>query len=168
MEKSSASAPRTNKDRRIVFLSSKKPGAARQAMRSSWHRCGCLARRLEAGSGWFADYPAASSFINLLSCSSAPALNLGGFCDRAVDAKMRRALRLQERDPAAANESWAEIDRALTDRALWVFLYTLHNGDFVSKRVGNYQHHPLWVPSSLSFGSGSYVLGLVGSVSPSQ
>ena len=97
-----------------------------------------------AGSGWFADYPAASSFINLLSCASAPALNLGGFCDRAVDAKMRRALRLQERDPAAANESWAEIDRALTDRAPWVFLYTLHNGDFVSKRVGNYQHHPLW------------------------
>ena len=69
---------------------------------------------------------------------------MGRFCDRAIDAKIRRALRLQERDPAAANESWAELDRALTDRAPWVSLYTPYKGDFVSKRVGNYQHHPLW------------------------
>jgi YVTN family beta-propeller protein len=96
------------------------------------------------GQGWIADYPAASTFINILSCSSPSYLNLGHFCDRAIDAKIRRALKLQERDPAAANESWAAIDRDLTDQAPLVFLYTQYSPAFVSKRVGNYQDHPLW------------------------
>ncbi len=107
--------------------------SALEAPRAPWHL---------AGDGWFADYPAASNFISLLSCSAH--FNLGRFCDRAIDARIRRALRLQERDPAAANASWAALDRDLTDRAPWVFLYTPYSGDFVSKRVGNYQYHPLW------------------------
>jgi peptide/nickel transport system substrate-binding protein len=68
---------------------------------------------------------------------------VGHFCDKTIDAKIRRALKLQERDPAA-NESWAALDRELTDRAPWAFLYTESTTGFVSKRVGNYQHHPLW------------------------
>jgi peptide/nickel transport system substrate-binding protein len=95
-----------------------------------------------AGSAWLADYPAASNFITLASCSHPE--NHGDFCDREIDATIRRALRLQERDPAAASESWAAIDRELTDRAPWVFLYTQSSANFVSKRVGNYQYHPLW------------------------
>jgi YVTN family beta-propeller protein len=95
-----------------------------------------------AGSAWFADYPAASTFIKLLGCSSA--FNSGHFCDRAVDSRIRRALRLQTARPVAANESWAELDRDLTDRAAWISLYTPYRADFVSKRVGNYQHHPVW------------------------
>jgi YVTN family beta-propeller protein len=109
------------------FTAVERPGA-------SWH---------VSVSGWSADYPAASIFISsLLSCSSH--FNWGRFCDRAIDAKARRALQLQERDPAAANRSWAEIDRDLTDLAPWVPLYTQYGADFVSTRVGNYQHHPLW------------------------
>lgn len=108
------------------FTASQRPGASWQIV----------------GNGWFADYSAASNFINVLSCSSYN--NLGRFCDRAIDAKIRRALKLQERDPAAANESWAAIDRELTDQAPRVFLYTQYSADFVSKRVGNYQHHPVW------------------------
>jgi YVTN family beta-propeller protein len=108
------------------FSAVTRPGA-------SWHL---------AGTGWFADSPAASNFINLLSCSSND--NWGRFCEAAIDAKIRRALRLQERDPAAANDAWAALDRDLTDRAPWIFLYTPHSEVFVSKRVGNYQHHPLW------------------------
>jgi YVTN family beta-propeller protein len=104
-----------------------------EASGASWHL---------AGSGWFADSPAASNFINLFSCS-AP-YNIGRFCDSAIDVEIRRALRLQERNPAAANESWAALDRELTERAPWIFLYTPYSEDFVSKRVGNYQHHPLW------------------------
>jgi peptide/nickel transport system substrate-binding protein len=61
-----------------------------------------------------------------------------------MDRRIRRALRLQERDSAAANESWAALDRDLTDQAPWVSLYTPSSSDFVSTRVGNYQHHPLW------------------------
>jgi peptide/nickel transport system substrate-binding protein len=94
-----------------------------------------------AWSGWSMDYPAPSNFITLLSCS--PGFNLGHFCDRAIDAKIRRALHLQERDPSAASESWAALDREPTDRAPWVPLVTPYSGDFLSKRVGNYQHHPL-------------------------
>jgi peptide/nickel transport system substrate-binding protein len=97
-----------------------------------------------AGGGWFADYSAASNFMNLLECSSPRSFNMGRFCDPAIDAKIRRALRLQERNPAAANVTWAGIDRELTDKAPWVPLHTPYSRDFVSKRVGNYQHHPLW------------------------
>jgi peptide/nickel transport system substrate-binding protein len=104
--------------------------AAVQAPGASWQ---------VAGAGWLADYPAASQFIQLLSCSFP--FNLGHFCDRAIDAKINRALELQERDPAAANESWAALDRELTDQAPWVTLYSFNSADFVSKRVGNYQYH---------------------------
>jgi YVTN family beta-propeller protein len=93
------------------------------------------------GSGWLADYPAASQFIQLLACSNF--FNLGHFCDQAVDAKITRALELQESDPAAANESWAALDRELTDQAPWVTLYNFNSADFLSERVGNYQHHPI-------------------------
>jgi YVTN family beta-propeller protein len=94
--------------------------------------------------GYFviADYPAASAFITRLSC--AHHFNVGRFCDRPIDAKISHALRLQERDPASANESWAALDRELTDQAPWVFLYTESTTGFVSKRVGNYQYHPFW------------------------
>jgi hypothetical protein len=30
------------------------------------------------------------------------------------------------------------------DQAIWVSTYTPRNTDLVSKRVGNYQHHPLF------------------------
>jgi peptide/nickel transport system substrate-binding protein len=109
--------------------------SAVEAPGASWH---------VAGTGWFADSPAASNFINVLSCSSP--VNWGRFCDEAIDAEINRALQLQQRDPAVANDSWAALDRELTDRAPWIFLYTPHSADFVSKRVGNYQHHPLWGP----------------------
>jgi YVTN family beta-propeller protein len=101
----------------------------------SWHSAGYFV---------IADYPAASAFITRLSC--AHHFNLGRFCDRAIDAKIRRTLRLQERDPAAANASWSALDRELTDQAPWVFLYTESTTGFVSKRVGNYQYHPFWGP----------------------
>jgi YVTN family beta-propeller protein len=100
---------------------------------ASWHL---------AGSGWFADYPAASNFISLLACSSSS--NFGRFCSTNIDSRIRKALRVQQGDPAAANALWSGLDRELTDYAPWVSLYTQYSGDFVSKRVGNYQHHPLW------------------------
>src|SRR5262249_55198558 len=85
-----------------------------------------------AGSNWWADYTAASNFVKLLSCTSP--FNWGRFCDRAVDAEIRRALRLQQRNQTEANKAWAALDRELADRAPWVFLYNSYDGDFVSKR----------------------------------
>ena len=46
--------------------------------------------------------------------------------------------------PAEANRLWARLDRELVDRAAWLPLVTPKTTDFVSKRVGNYQYHPLW------------------------
>ena len=57
---------------------------------------------------------------------------------------MKRALKLQESDPAAANRLWADIDREFVDTAAWVPLYNAYGADLVSERVGNYQYHPQW------------------------
>jgi peptide/nickel transport system substrate-binding protein len=95
-------------------------------------------------SGWFADYVSASSFIrSQLSCRSLQN-NLALFCDRALDAKMQVASQLQETDPAAAARQWAAIDRAITNAAPYVDLVNPIGLDFVSKRVGNYQHSAQW------------------------
>jgi len=97
--------------------------------------------------GWGADYPAASNFfIGLLSCSTAgdPSVNLSGFCSRTLDAKIKHASVVQAQDQDAAAKLWAEVDREATNLAPFVPTYTPRNVDLVSKRVGNYQHHPLF------------------------
>ena len=99
--------------------------------------------------GWGADYPSASDFIKLkLSCSEyrpqSEFNNNIGFCDPAVDRRIDRAIDLQVSRPAEANAQWANIDHELTDRAVWLPTVTPKTSDFVSKRVGNYQFHPLW------------------------
>lgn len=91
--------------------------------------------------GWSADFPAASNFIAaLFSCSED---NLAHFCDAALDRRIGRAMRLQQTDPGGAKRLWTELDREITDRALWVPLYNIYGADLVSKRVGNYRLHPM-------------------------
>ena len=94
-------------------------------------------------SGWAADYPAASNFIEPLFSCGLPD-NRAHFCERALDRKIRRALKLQQTDLAGANRLWTELDREITDKALWVPLYNVYEADLVSKRVGNYQYNPRW------------------------
>jgi hypothetical protein len=45
---------------------------------------------------------------------------------------------------SAAAKLRAEVDRDATNLAALVATYTTRNVDLVSKRVGNYQHHPLF------------------------
>jgi YVTN family beta-propeller protein len=104
-----------------------------------------------AFSGWQQDYPAAGGFIaGGLSCKAfvpgdgSRNSNFSGFCDPAIDAKIERGRRLQVKDPARANEVFAEVDHELVDRAPYVFLVNPVAIDFVSARVGNVQHHPQW------------------------
>ncbi len=102
-----------------------------------------------AMSAWVQDYPAAGEFIaSQLSCEAfAPDdsnSNFSGFCDHAIDAMVERGRRLQPTDPAFANELFAQVDRAVTDRAPYVPLVNPMAFDFVSARVGNAQHHPQW------------------------
>jgi peptide/nickel transport system substrate-binding protein len=97
---------------------------------------------------WYKDYPAASDFLNILfSCSSFregsdSSINIAGFCDKDIDAKMQKALDLGVTDQDAANKLWAEIDKQITDKAAAVGLFTPKRVDFVSKRVGNYKFNP--------------------------
>ncbi|MGZ4414027.1 MAG: ABC transporter substrate-binding protein [Gaiellaceae bacterium] len=100
--------------------------------------------------GWIADYPAPSGFIiPALSCRAFTAAdpnngNVSEFCDPAIDAEMRHAVRLQATDTQAANALWSRIDHQLTDAAPWVPYNHAKDVAFVSKRVGNYQDNPEW------------------------
>lgn len=96
-------------------------------------------------SQWYQDYPAASNFLNVLfGCSSFTegsdsSINIAGFCDEKVEAKMKEAFALAATDQAAANKIWTEVDRMVTDAAPAAPLFTPKHIDFVSKRLGNFQ-----------------------------
>jgi peptide/nickel transport system substrate-binding protein len=115
-------------------------------------RTGDTRNRVQAGAhGWFTDYQSAFGFLTVLSCRSVVPrstagnnINLAGFCDRRIERDITRALNLQTSDLSAANELWARIDRAITDRAPWLFLVNPKATMFVSERVGNFQHNPQW------------------------
>jgi peptide/nickel transport system substrate-binding protein len=94
---------------------------------------------------WFQDYPAASDFINvLLGCStfhpgSDNSINISGFCNAGIDAKIKAAATLGITDPTAANVKWGQLDKTLMlDYAPWVPLINPKLTDFTSQRVGNY------------------------------
>ena len=94
-----------------------------------------------AVTGWAIDYPAPSTFFEQLRCGS---LDPSRFCNPAIDRQMDQALALQATDPAAADELWARIDRAVTDEAPWIGYATPARVRFLSDRVGNFQAHPVW------------------------
>ena len=100
--------------------------------------------------GWNADYPAASNlFDSKFSCRSyRPANpfnnNDSEFCNRRIEADAERARRLGLTDPDVANRAWQKVYRDIMDRAPWLPTVTPTWTDFISKRVGNYQFHPLW------------------------
>jgi peptide/nickel transport system substrate-binding protein len=90
-----------------------------------------------AFNGWIQDYPAPSNFIRgLFACNPY-------FCDRALATRMRRLLALQAREPQAATEQWARLERELVERAIAIPLVNPKQVAFVSKRVGNFQQHPV-------------------------
>jgi peptide/nickel transport system substrate-binding protein len=96
--------------------------------------------------GWVADYPAPSNFIEVLSCRKLddPGQNPAHYCSQEFERKINSAVALQSRDQTAAARLWTQIDRAATDTAAIVPFATPRSVDLVSKRVGNYQHHPLF------------------------
>ncbi len=94
---------------------------------------------------WYQDYPAASDFLNILfGCASFTegsdsSINIAGFCDKDIQAKMDAALTLGVTDQESANRMWAEVDKAVTDQSPAAALFTPKHLDFISKRVGNFQ-----------------------------
>jgi ABC-type transport system substrate-binding protein len=100
--------------------------------------------------GWSADYPSADTFIGKLACTyfapgNGPATSDGSeFCDPAVDRQITRAAALQATDPQAAAARWAQLDRQLTDRAVFLPTVTPNEVDLLSRRAGNFQYNPVW------------------------
>ncbi|MFC8513471.1 ABC transporter substrate-binding protein [Streptomyces sp. NPDC057257] len=94
---------------------------------------------------WYQDYPAASDFLNvLLSCASFhpgsdSSINISGYCDKGVDAKMHTALKTAETDEKSANQQWGAIDQQIMADSPVVPLINPKLIDFTSTRVGDYQ-----------------------------
>ena len=98
---------------------------------------------------WFASTaPIASGMIvGTFTCPDFPTVPYIGypqqFCNRSVDAQVTQALALdQSGDRSGANALWAQIDRRIVDAAPAVMAFNPTDVAFVSKRVGNFQHHP--------------------------
>lgn len=95
-------------------------------------------------SQWYMDYPAASNFLNvLLSCASFTpgsdsSINISGYCNKDLDAKMKEAMTLALTDPEGANAKWAEIDKGFMEQAPLAPLFTPKSVNFTSARLGNY------------------------------
>jgi peptide/nickel transport system substrate-binding protein len=97
-------------------------------------------KRVQMGGFEFGpDFPAPDTFLGVFSCE--PGDGESNYCSPDLDALIASARDLQATDPAAANAKWAEVDRAVTDQALWVTLVN-EGSDFVSARLGNYQFNP--------------------------
>jgi len=94
---------------------------------------------------WGADYPAASQYVAAIGACKGT-FNIGRHCDKALSARMAEATELQLTDPAAANDAWADLDRAVVRAAAVIPFSTIQQQDFVSHRVGNLTVHPLFGP----------------------
>ncbi|HEY6149317.1 MAG TPA: ABC transporter substrate-binding protein [Gaiellaceae bacterium] len=88
-----------------------------------------------ATSGWIQDYPAPSNFFGGLGCP-----NSAFFCSASYSQRLSRAA--ASAAASGSNAVWTAFDRKVTDSALVVPFLNGKAVDFVSKRLGNYQHHP--------------------------
>jgi ABC-type transport system substrate-binding protein len=96
--------------------------------------------------GWYQDAAAPSDFTSPFRCAAiAPRSvnngNLARFCDRGLETRIEAAL--AARGPHA-DALWRHVYRDLEAAAPAVPLVNRRTVTLVSKRVGNYQHHPLW------------------------
>jgi YVTN family beta-propeller protein len=91
-----------------------------------------------AFNGWIQDYPAPSNFMRgVFACNPY-------FCERAFESRSQRVLAVQARDRRLATEQWARLERELIERAIVIPLVNPKDVAFVSKRVGNFQRHPVF------------------------
>ena len=98
---------------------------------------------------WYQDYPAASDFLNILfGCDSFhegsdSSVNIAGFCDKEIDAKMKKALDLGvDRSRQPPTRCGPRSTRRSPTRRRPPACSRRSMLDFVSKRVGNFQFNP--------------------------
>jgi peptide/nickel transport system substrate-binding protein len=105
--------------------------------------------RAQMAAYWYQGALSPSDLTSGLRCrafvpNSGSNANTAQFCSRELEGKIERALRLQGTDPAAAGPAWAAVDRQIVDQAPAIPLLVPEGIDLVSRRVGNYQHNPIW------------------------
>ena len=74
--------------------------------------------------------------------SSTANSNFPGFCKPSIDAQMAHATAVQIQDQPAGAVLWRQVEQSLLAQAPAVPTYAPLDVDFVSERVGNYQHNP--------------------------
>jgi peptide/nickel transport system substrate-binding protein len=80
----------------------------------------------------------------LLSCASFhkgsdSSINIAGYCNKDLDARMTAADTQGLTDQKAANTAWGSIDKAYMAESPLVPLFTPKLVDFTSSRVNNYR-----------------------------
>jgi peptide/nickel transport system substrate-binding protein len=93
---------------------------------------------------WYQDYPAASDFLNvLLGCASFTpnsdsSINMAGYCNKAFDAKMAKAIALGVTNHTAANIQWGKLDEEVMKDVPAAVAFTPKQLDFISSGTKNY------------------------------
>ena len=97
--------------------------------------------------GWLADFGTPSDFSLIFRCDEVyPAnqgVNFSRFCDRRIEEELDTAT---SAGPAAADTTWPQLYRQIDDAAPVVPLVNRRVVSLLSKRVGNFQQHPMWGP----------------------
>ena len=96
--------------------------------------------------GWAAEFPTPADFTTPFTCASyAPRspdnTNLSQYCDKGFERRTDAALRARG---AEADTLWHAAYRYLSRSAPAAPLVNRRGVVFVSERLGNYQHHPLY------------------------
>jgi peptide/nickel transport system substrate-binding protein len=94
-------------------------------------------RNIDVGiSGWISDYPAPGNFFSALSCAA------GAYtCTPALD---RRIAGAAAAAASGSNNPWTRLDREVATGAFVVPMFNPKAIEFVSRRLRNYQHHPVF------------------------
>jgi peptide/nickel transport system substrate-binding protein len=104
--------------------------------------------QLVLNGGWLPDYQSPYDYFGVVdSCATVNAPNKNNwsfFCNRRIEAEMRRAHLLEATDPQRAARLWERVERNVADQAPMVTYSNERGIDFVSRRVGNYQYNPQW------------------------
>jgi len=95
-------------------------------------------RNIDVGlSGWISDYPAPGNFFSALSCAG-NAYTCSPALDRRIGAVAAKAA------ASGSNDPWTRLDREVATGAFVVPTDNAKANEFVSKRLGNYQRHPVF------------------------
>ncbi len=86
--------------------------------------------------GWNQDYPAPSNFFGGINCPPASPY----MCSKAYSRDVARTAAAAT--ASGSNDPWTAFDRKVTESAVVVPFLNHKAIGFVSKRLGNYQHHP--------------------------